>query len=242
VQENTPQAEPSGAFAVVPVRQSQDTVRMRARVISLASCLFSVLLSGGATHAQDRAELRSPSAFAGVSDPQARSRALFTEAAKVIMNPRCMNCHPASDRPTQGNEMHAHSPPVTRGADGGGVPGSTCSACHMDRNVPIFAGQQTSFQSMPGHARWGLAPVEMAWEGKSMGEICRRSRTRSATAAAVSRCCTSIWRTTISSAGPGNRGPAATPRPAPRSNWASWSGPGSTAAPSVRSALEPQVG
>jgi hypothetical protein len=147
---------------------------MRARVISLASCLLGVLLSGGATHAQDRAELRSPSAFAGVSDPQGRSRALFTEAAKVIMNPRCMNCHPASDRPTQGNDMHPHSPPVTRGADGGGVPGNTCSACHMDRNVPIFAGQQTSFQSMPGHARWGLAPVEMAWEGKSMGEICRQ--------------------------------------------------------------------
>ena len=90
------------------------------------------------------------------------------------MNPRCMNCHPASDRPTQGNDMHPHSPPVTRGADGGGVPGNTCGACHMDRNVPIFAGQQTTFQSMPGHSRWGLAPIEMAWEGKSMGEICRQ--------------------------------------------------------------------
>jgi hypothetical protein len=102
------------------------------------------------------------------------SRALFTEAAKVIMNPRCMNCHPASDRPTQGNDMHPHLPQVTRGADGGGVPGNTCGACHMDRNVPIFAGQQTSFQSMPGHQRWGLAPIAMAWEGKSMGEICRQ--------------------------------------------------------------------
>ena len=99
---------------------------------------------------------------------------LFTEAAKVIMNPRCMNCHPASDRPTQGNDMHPHSPPVTRGADGGGVPGNTCGACHMNRNVPIFAGQQTSFQSLPGHSRWGLAPIEMAWEGKSIGDICRQ--------------------------------------------------------------------
>jgi hypothetical protein len=51
----------------------------------------------GASDAQDSAELRPPSAFAGMSDQQARSRALFTEAAKVIMNPRCMNCHPASE-------------------------------------------------------------------------------------------------------------------------------------------------
>ena len=65
-------------------------------------------------------------------------------------------------------------PQVTRGTDGGAVPGNTCGACHMDRNVPIFAGQQTTFQSMPGHPRWGLAPIEMAWEGKSMGEICRQ--------------------------------------------------------------------
>jgi hypothetical protein len=44
----------------------------------------------------------------------------------------------------------------------------------MDRNVDILAGQQTTFQSIPGHPRWGLAPVEMAWEGKSVGEICRQ--------------------------------------------------------------------
>ena len=119
---------------------------MRGRVTLFVSCLAAVALMPfvGASDAQDSAELRPPSAFAGMSDQQARSRALFTEAAKVIMNPRCMNCHPASDRPTQGNDMHPHLPQVTRGADGGGVPGNTCGACHMDRNVPIFAGQQTT--------------------------------------------------------------------------------------------------
>ena len=149
---------------------------MRGRVTLFVCCLAALALMPfvGASDAQDSAELRPPSAFAGMSDQQARSRALFTEAAKVIMNPRCMNCHPASDRPTQGNDMHPHLPQVTRGADGGGVPGNTCGACHMDRSVPIFAGQQTTFQSMPGHPRWGLAPIEMAWEGKSAGEICRQ--------------------------------------------------------------------
>ena len=43
---------------------------------------------------------------------------LFSEAAKVIMGPRCMNCHPASDRPLQGNDKHPHLPPVVRGEAG----------------------------------------------------------------------------------------------------------------------------
>jgi hypothetical protein len=124
--------------------------------------------------AQPANELRPASSFASIADPPARARALFVEAARVIMNPRCMNCHPAKDRPTQGNGMHVHFPPAVRGDNGGGVPGNSCGACHMERNVDVFAGERTPFQSIPGHPRWGLAPVEMAWEGKSVGEICRQ--------------------------------------------------------------------
>jgi hypothetical protein len=133
-----------------------------------------LLVGSAAVSAQNPDELRKPSAFSGILDTQARSRALFTEAAKVIMHPRCVNCHPASDRPTQGDDMHPHSPSTARGIDGGGVPGNTCGACHSDRNLDIFPGQQTSFRSIPGHSRWHLAPEEMAWEGKSIGDICRQ--------------------------------------------------------------------
>jgi hypothetical protein len=148
---------------------------MRRRVIaSLAWIAAALLPLSGATQTPNRAELRPPSAFTNIADAQVRSRALFGEATKVIMNPRCVNCHPASDRPTQGNDMHPHSPPASRGAGGGGVPGNTCSACHMQRNTDILAGERTSFQSIPGHPRWGLAPIEMAWEGKSVGEVCRQ--------------------------------------------------------------------
>jgi hypothetical protein len=140
-------------------------------------CVFLLLAAGSTTtRAQNPVELRAPSAFANLADTQARSRALFAEAATVIMNPRCMNCHPAGDNPTQGNDMHPHSPPATRGADGGGVPGNTCGACHLDRNVDILVGGEASFRSIPGHPRWGLAPVEMAWQGKSMSEVCRQMK------------------------------------------------------------------
>jgi hypothetical protein len=116
------------------------------------------------------AGLRDPSSFASIGDQAVRSRALFSEAAKVIMSPRCMNCHPAGDRPTQANDIHAHMPPVTRGDAGIGVPGNTCTACHTDHNFTLE--EHSSYWSIPGHPRWSLAPIEMAWQGKSAGEIC----------------------------------------------------------------------
>ena len=54
-----------------------------------ASCASLLLVFGSDTAAaQNPNELRSPSEFAGIQDTQTRSRALFTEAAKVIMNSR----------------------------------------------------------------------------------------------------------------------------------------------------------
>ena len=140
---------------------------MRARLISFAAFLSVALIGvvGSTPQAQNSTELRAPSAFAGITEPQARSRALFTEAANVIMNPRCMNCHPAADRPTQGNDMHAHLPPVAHGA-------GSCQTCHTDRNFTLM--ERASYQSIPGHPRWDVAPIEMAWQGKSAGEICQQ--------------------------------------------------------------------
>ena len=152
--------------------------RSRPLAISFAVLLGATLslLTVGDTEAQNRDELRPPTAFAGITDPQARSRALFTEATKVIMSPRCMNCHPAGDRPLQGNDQHPHTPFVTRGDSGNGVPGNTCNACHTDRNFTL--GDGASYRSIPGHTRWSLAPIEMAWEGKSQGEICAQLKDR----------------------------------------------------------------
>ena len=79
-------------------------------------------------------------------------------------HPRCVNCHPAGDRPRQGDESRLHQPPVTRGADGHGLPAMRCSICHQDANFD--PGR------VPGHPEWHLAPREMAWEGKTVPEIC----------------------------------------------------------------------
>jgi hypothetical protein len=65
--------------------------------------------------AQVSESLRPPSAFTDIADRAARSRALFAEAAKVITSPRCMNCHPAGDSPSQGDDEHVHRPAAFRG-------------------------------------------------------------------------------------------------------------------------------
>lgn len=111
-------------------------------------------------------ELKPASEFASIKDRRARSLALFEEAGKVIQHPRCLNCHPKTERPLQGDDMHPHEPPVKRGAGGMGMPGMRCLTCHGTANFD--PGR------VPGNPRWLLAPEEMAWVGKSLGQICRQ--------------------------------------------------------------------
>jgi hypothetical protein len=144
------------------------------RTVPGACFAAAILFALAPAAAQQPQDLRPPSAFASIPDAAARSRALFAEAAKVITHPRCMNCHPAGDRPLQGNDSHLHQPLVVRGDGGHGVPGNQCSACHSEKNFDHRAGAGISFQSIPGHPRWELAPIEMAWEGLSIGDICRQ--------------------------------------------------------------------
>jgi len=111
-------------------------------------------------------ELRSPSDFAGIEDEAERSRALFVEAGRVLKHARCVNCHPAGDVPHQRESLELHDPPVLRGPDDHGVVGMECTSCHQDKNQ-----WQTR---VPGAAKWALAPLEMAWVGKSLGQICEQ--------------------------------------------------------------------
>jgi hypothetical protein len=99
-----------------------------------------------------------------------RSKAAFMEMAKVLTHPRCLNCHPQGDSPTQGEAMVAHEPPVTRGTSGMGTPAMRCTTCHSDANVPLVEGAG----SIPGAPAWQLAPPSLAWQGKSVREICEQ--------------------------------------------------------------------
>jgi len=110
--------------------------------------------------------LKPASEFAAMADDKQRALALFTEAGKVIQHPRCVNCHPAGDRPMQGEDSHPHQPLVVRGDDGLGAIGMRCTTCHGPANFD--PGR------VPGHPTWHIAPIEMAWVGKSLREICEQ--------------------------------------------------------------------
>jgi hypothetical protein len=114
--------------------------------------------------------LQAPGAFDAIQDRQERSRALFVEAGKVLQSPRCLNCHPKGDRPTQGADMHPHEPWVVRGADGHGASGLQCTTCHQVAN---FAPS-----NVPGNPLWHLAPAAMAWQQQSLGQICAQLKDR----------------------------------------------------------------
>ena len=126
--------------------------------------------------AQDSAapaeDLRPVSEFDSIADQNERSAALFQEMGKVLTHPRCVNCHPKGDSPLQGDDMHPHIPPVIRGDADFGAPGMTCNTCHGAENIDIVGAG--GIESIPGHEPWSLAPIEMAWQDKSLAEICEQ--------------------------------------------------------------------
>src|SRR6266496_414037 len=137
---------------------------MRVRTLIAVAALTTSVLTSYAASQTSANTLASPESFAAISDTATRSAALFTELGKVLTHPRCVNCHPAGDRPHQGELGRLHQPPVERGADGHGLVAMRCSICHQAANFD--PGR------VPGNPIWQLAPREMAWEGKTLGEIC----------------------------------------------------------------------
>jgi hypothetical protein len=114
--------------------------------------------------------LRSLESFAAIESREERSKALFLEASRVLLHPRCANCHPDGDVPFQGagTDWKPHYPPVVRGPEDKGVAGLECTSCHQDRNV--------EHARVPGAPNWHLAPIEMAWVGKTPRHICEQMK------------------------------------------------------------------
>ena len=90
----------------------------------------------------------------------------FMNVYKVLMSPRCMNCHPAGDIPLQGDDSHVHAMNVKRGPDGKGLYALKCSNCHQPANTP-------GLNMPPGNPNWHLPPenMKMVFEGKSAKEL-----------------------------------------------------------------------
>jgi hypothetical protein len=94
----------------------------------------------------------------------------------VLISPRCINCHTATNYPQQGDDRRRHFANVVRGPDGKGVPGLNCVGCHQDRNADSTG--------VPGGHNWHLAPLSMKWQDLndrplSSAAVCRALTDRS---------------------------------------------------------------
>lgn len=111
-------------------------------------------------------QLRPLSVFDAAPAGPARAMALFGEATRVLLHPRCVNCHVSGDSPAQGAEFAMHEPPVVRGSDDRGVVGMECGGCHQDRNLEL--------SRVPGAPDWRLPPRAMAWVDRTPAQLCEQ--------------------------------------------------------------------
>jgi mono/diheme cytochrome c family protein len=93
----------------------------------------------------------------------------FASVYKVLMSPRCMNCHPSGDVPLQGDDSHLHVMQPTRGKDGKGIYAMKCANCHQPTNIP-------GLHTPPGNPNWHLPPADMkmVFQGKTPRQLARQ--------------------------------------------------------------------
>ena len=94
------------------------------------------------------------------------SKKAFLQVYRVLMSPRCMNCHPLGDIPLQGDDSHLHFQGVKRGPDGTGLYALKCSNCHQSHNLP-------GLHMPPGNPKWHLPPgnMKMVFQGRTPHQL-----------------------------------------------------------------------
>jgi mono/diheme cytochrome c family protein len=114
--------------------------------------------------ANDRTNHGSP--FKPDKKDSVQSVKAFMKVYKVLMSPRCMNCHPAGDAPLQGDDSHIHTMDVVRGPDGKGMYAARCSNCHQPANTP-------GLHTPPGNPKWQLPPsdMKMVFQGRTARQL-----------------------------------------------------------------------
>lgn len=93
----------------------------------------------------------------------------FMQAYKVLMSPRCMNCHPSGDIPLQGDDSRLHTMSPRRGKDGKGVYAMKCANCHQPANTP-------GLNTPPGNPNWHLPPADMKmiFQGRTPHQLAKQ--------------------------------------------------------------------
>jgi mono/diheme cytochrome c family protein len=105
-----------------------------------------------------------------LASPRSDGLAAWQKVYSVMVSPRCLNCHTATNYPQQGDDRHRHVANVIRGPQDKGVVALNCSTCHQSTNADSTGA--------PGAHNWHLAPLSMRWQDAndrplSSGDVCR---------------------------------------------------------------------
>lgn len=138
---------------------------LRGNLITVFSVIVSVLVLMGfsITHTPTDAETGN------VNKDSIQSVKAFMEVYKVLMSPRCVNCHPSGDIPLQGDDSHLHNMLPRRGKDGKGVYAMKCSNCHQPDNTE-------GIHMPPGNPDWHLPPanMKMVFQGRTATQLAKQ--------------------------------------------------------------------
>lgn len=93
----------------------------------------------------------------------------FKTVYKVLMSPRCMNCHPSGDVPLQGDSSLLHTMAPKRGKEGKGLYAMKCANCHQPENTE-------GLHAPPGNPNWHLPPADMkmVFQGRTARQLAKQ--------------------------------------------------------------------
>jgi len=128
--------------------------------------LSLTLVVGGITVLSFRAEIAKTTRAQALPKDSVGSVKAFMSVYKVLMSPRCMNCHPAGDVPLQGDDSHLHPMSIKRGPEGKGLYAVKCSNCHQAENT-------AGLHAPPGNPKWALPPerMRMVFQGRTPHQL-----------------------------------------------------------------------
>lgn len=139
------------------------------KTMTVMAAMVAILLMGVTTSAFENKAPNHDSKYEAFAKDSIESVTAFKEVYKVLMSPRCMNCHPSGDIPLQGDESHLHTMLPKRGKEGKGIYAMKCGNCHQPQNTP-------GLHTPPGNPNWHLPPanMKMVFEGKTPNQLAKQ--------------------------------------------------------------------
>ena len=149
-------------------QQSENRTRyfLPLKTITVMAIILSVIVITTSAYKSKDNIISDYAKYNSINADSVESAQAFLQVYKVLMSPRCMNCHPSGDRPLQGDDSHIHIMNVQRGKNGKGIYALKCSNCHQPENSP-------GLHTPPGNPKWALPPanMKMVFQGRSAHDL-----------------------------------------------------------------------